>query len=73
MRLESRIPGKHPLRLIRSVADEALKALDAPFAALYSENSRPSASGNGPTIADGLTSPFMENLAVPGRPTPHAR
>ena len=36
------IPSNHPLRRIRSVADEALKALDAQFAALYSEEGRPS-------------------------------
>jgi transposase len=42
VRPESRIPSDHPLRVIRSVADEALTALDAQFAALYSENGRPS-------------------------------
>src|ERR1700759_727789 len=42
VRPESRIPSDHPLRLIRGVADEALKALDAQFAALYAENGRPS-------------------------------
>src|SRR3954462_12165597 len=42
VRPESRIPSNHPLRLIRGVADEALKALDAQFAALYSEEGRPS-------------------------------
>jgi transposase len=42
VRPESRIPEAHPLRLIRRVADEALKALDAQFAELYSENGRPS-------------------------------
>jgi transposase len=42
VRPESRIPKDHPLRLIRCVADEALKVLDDQFAALYSENGRPS-------------------------------
>ena len=42
VRPDSRIPQNHPLRLIRRVADEALAALDARFAALYSENGRPS-------------------------------
>jgi transposase len=42
VRPESRIPSNHPLRLIRGVADAALKALDAQFAALYAENGRPS-------------------------------
>jgi transposase len=42
VRPESRIPSNHPLRLIRRVADEALTALDAQFAVLYSENGRPS-------------------------------
>jgi transposase len=30
------VPGKHPLRLIREIANAALMALDAEFAALYS-------------------------------------
>jgi transposase len=34
--LEARAPGKHPLRLIREIANAALFALDAEFAALYS-------------------------------------
>jgi len=42
VRPESRIPSQHPLRLIRAVADEALTALNEQFAALYSENGRPS-------------------------------
>jgi transposase len=42
VRPESRVPASHPLRLIRKVADEALAALDAKFAALYAENGRPS-------------------------------
>lgn len=42
VRPESRIPSSHPLRLIRGVADAALKALDTQLAALYAENGRPS-------------------------------
>jgi transposase len=42
VRPESRIPSTHPLRLIRVVADEALTTLNDQFAALYSENGRPS-------------------------------
>jgi transposase len=42
VRPESRIPKDHPLRAIRRITDEALKALDAQFAALYAENGRPS-------------------------------
>lgn len=42
VRPDSRIPKGHPLRLIRRFADDALAALDAKFAALYSENGRPS-------------------------------
>src|ERR1700760_4828283 len=42
VRPESRVPSNHPLRLIRGVADDALSALNAQFAALYSENGRPS-------------------------------
>jgi len=42
VRPESRIPNNHPLRLIRGVADDALSALNDQFAALYSENGRPS-------------------------------
>ena len=42
IRPESRIPGGHPLRVIRKLADQALTALNEQFAALYSENGRPS-------------------------------
>ena len=42
VRPESRIPSNHPLRLIRGVADEALATLNDQFAALYSDNGRPS-------------------------------
>jgi transposase len=42
VRPDSRIPVGHPLRLIRGVADEALRALDPQFAALYAANGRPS-------------------------------
>ena len=42
VRPESRIPQSHPLRLIRALADEALRSLNDRFAALYSENGRPS-------------------------------
>src|SRR4051795_3607597 len=42
VRPESRIPKNHPLRVIRTLTDEALAALDEEFAALYSENGRPS-------------------------------
>ena len=44
VRPESRIPEIHPLRVIRRVADEAMSALDGQFAALYSQNGRPSIS-----------------------------
>ncbi|MEO9191987.1 MAG: IS5 family transposase [Acetobacteraceae bacterium] len=42
VRPESGIPKNHPLRAIRMLADDALTALDAQFARLYSENGRPS-------------------------------
>ncbi len=42
VRPESRIPREHPLRLIGRFADDALTALNEQFAALYSENGRPS-------------------------------
>ncbi len=42
VRPESRIPQTHPLRVIRTLADEALQSLNDRFAALYSENGRPS-------------------------------
>jgi transposase len=42
VRPESRIPKDHPLRVIRRLADAALSALNEQFAALYSENGRPS-------------------------------
>ena len=46
VRSESRIPSDHPLRLIRGVADEALRALDAQFAAPYSANPAPRSRPN---------------------------
>lgn len=40
--LESRVRRNHPLRKIRDIANEALVALGAEFAALYSRTGRPS-------------------------------
>lgn len=42
VRLEERIPSDHPLRAIRSLADEALAGLNGRFEALYSGTGRPS-------------------------------
>lgn len=42
VRLEERIPGDHPLRPIRALADEALAALNRRFEGLYSTMGRPS-------------------------------
>ena len=39
---ETRVPKDHPLRPIRRMVDEALKALDDDFAALYSMYGRES-------------------------------
>ena len=40
--LEDRIPATHPLRLIRRIVNDALAVLDGEFAALYSDEGRPS-------------------------------
>lgn len=40
--LEKRVPGDHPLRPIRALADEALSTLNGRFEALYSRMGRPS-------------------------------
>ncbi|HSO43160.1 MAG TPA: IS5 family transposase [Rhodospirillales bacterium] len=40
--LESRVPGGHPLRTIRTIVDEALARLDDEFAAIYAPIGRPS-------------------------------
>jgi transposase len=40
--LERRVPKNHPLRPIREIANEALSALEADFAALYAPLGRPS-------------------------------
>ena len=40
--LEARVPADHPLRAIRVLVDEALDALSADFARLYSHTGRPS-------------------------------
>ena len=42
VRPASRIPKTHPPRVIRMLADQAPTSLDDRFAALYSENGRPS-------------------------------
>jgi transposase len=42
VRLEERVPLDHPLRRIRTLADEALGSLNARFADLYSHTGRPS-------------------------------
>jgi transposase len=39
---EQRVPANHPLRLIRTMTDEALRGLSAEFAVLYSHLGRPS-------------------------------
>ena len=39
--LEARVPADHPLRAIRVLVDEALAALSADFARLYSKSGRP--------------------------------
>ena len=40
--VESRVPAKHPLRLIRAVVNEVLGSLSGDFEALYSHTGRPS-------------------------------
>ena len=40
--VEARIPGRHPLRKIRQVVNDALASLDAEFEALYTDFGRPS-------------------------------
>jgi transposase len=42
VRLDSRVPQDHPLRVIRRITDAALAALGEHFEALYSEVGRPS-------------------------------
>src|SRR4051795_3252874 len=42
VRLEERIPAEHPLRLIKSLADEALSSLSRRLDGLYSSMGRPS-------------------------------
>jgi transposase len=42
VRLEERIPADHPLRTIRKLTDEVLKALSERFEGLYSSTGRPS-------------------------------
>src|SRR5215470_1423781 len=40
--LEKRVPAKHPLRLVRSVVNEVLAALDSDFSKAYATDGRPS-------------------------------
>lgn len=42
VRLDSRVPQDHPLRVIRRITDAALSALSDRFAAMYSQVGRPS-------------------------------
>lgn len=39
---EARVPGNHPLRPVRAIADEALEVLSQDFEGLYSKVGRPS-------------------------------
>jgi transposase len=39
--LEQRVPPDHPLRLIRSVVDDALQKLSPTFSEIYSKRGRP--------------------------------
>jgi len=40
--LEARVPSNHPLRPIRVMVDEALKAMSRDFARIYAQEGRPS-------------------------------
>jgi transposase len=40
--LEDRVPARHPLRLIRRIVNDVLRALDGEFAKLYADSGRPS-------------------------------
>jgi transposase len=40
--LEDRVPTKHPLRLIRRIVNDMLRALDGEFAKLCADSGRPS-------------------------------
>ena len=40
--LDERIPGRHPLRKIRAIVNDALAVLDSEFAKLYAADGRPS-------------------------------
>jgi transposase len=40
--LEKRVPGNHPLRLVRGVVNDVLAALDGDFAKAYARDGRPS-------------------------------
>ena len=40
--IEARVPGKHPIRVIRRIVNEVLERLDADFAAMYAAIGRPS-------------------------------
>jgi hypothetical protein len=40
--LEDRVPGKHPLRVIRRIVNDVLATLDGEFAEIYADSGRPS-------------------------------
>ena len=39
--LDERVPGDHPLRLIRGIVNDVLEGLSADFEAVYSHTGRP--------------------------------
>ena len=59
--LEERVPSEHPLRPIRMMVDEALKALDGRFEEIYGEDGRqsipPERLLRGTAAADALYGP----------------
>jgi transposase len=54
--VESRIPVDHPLRTIKSIADEALAELSSLFDAMYVDDGRPSIPSERPLKASLLMS-----------------
>ena len=40
--LEARVPASHPLRTVRAMVDEALKAMSRDFGRVYASEGRPS-------------------------------
>ncbi|HZA21084.1 MAG TPA: hypothetical protein VFA32_00485 [Dehalococcoidia bacterium] len=65
--LETRVPPDHPLRVIKELADQALKKLSPDLERMYAQVGRPSIP------PERLLKSSLRSLALKIRPTPQTR